>query len=247
VKLEGTVALITGGAKRVGRAVVLELARAGCDVAVHYHHSRAEAEQVAADVVGLGRRAVTIPGDLGDPSSWPAIIRQTVDALNRLDVLVNNASVFLTGQPDTIDVFDHRQWESILRINLVAPMALSHHARPHLEAHGGGRIINLCDIVADRPWPEHLAYGASKAALVALTKGLAQTLAPTIQVNGVAPGIAVFPDGYPDRLRRELISRIPLRREGTPQEVACLVRFLVEGSDYITGQIIAIDGGRSLA
>jgi pteridine reductase len=125
-------------------------------------------------------------------------------------------------------------------------MALCHHARRFLAAQDGGQIVNLCDVSADRPWPEHLAYCASKAALGALTKALARALAPRIQVNGVAPGIAVFPEEYAQQLRRELTDRVPLGRAGTPEEVAKLVRFLVESGDYITGQIIAIDGGRGL-
>jgi pteridine reductase len=225
---------------------VQELARAGCDVSLHYRHSRADAEQVATEVMEMGRRAITVQGELKDPDSWPAIIDQTTDGLGGLDVLVNNASVFLVERPDTLDAFDHGQWESIFRVNLVAPMALSHHARHHLEKNGRGRIVNVCDIAAEHPWPSHLAYSASKAALVALTKGLARALAPAIRVNGVSPGIAVFPDDYPDRLRRELVSRVPLGREGTPEEVARLVRFLAEDGGYITGQIVAIDGGRSL-
>ena len=109
-----------------------------------------------------------------------------------------------------------------------------------------GKVVNICDIAAERPWSDHLAYCASKAGLVAATKALARALAPDIQVNGVAPGIAIFPDSYSDDLRRRLVSRVPLARPGTPEEVAVLVRFLVESADYITGQIIPIDGGRSL-
>ncbi len=246
MNLNGTVALVTGGAKRVGRAIVLELARAGCNVAIHFRNSHTEAEQLASEVGRIGRRAVTIRGDLCDTASWSAIIRQTIDGLDRLDVLVNNASVFLTGKPDSIDAFNHQQWEAVYRVNLVAPMALSHHARPYLEAHGGGKIVNLCDVSAERPLPKHLAYSTSKAALIALTKGLARVMAPSVQVNGVAPGIAVFPDEYSAALRGKLTSQVPLGREGTPREVARLVRFLVESGDYITGQVIPIDGGRSL-
>jgi pteridine reductase len=246
VNLDGTVALVTGGARRVGRAVVLALARAGCDTAVHYHRSKPEAEDLAGRVADLGRRAVTVAGDLNDPSSWPKIVGRTIDGLGGLDVLVNNAAVFLTGLPDTVDDFAHERWEAILRTNLIAPMALCHEARPHLAARGNGKIVNLCDIAADRPWPDHLAYCASKAALAALTKGLALALAPKIQVNGIAPGIAVFPDEYPAGIRQRLTERVPTGREGTPGEVAELVRFLVESGDYITGQIVAIDGGRSI-
>jgi len=249
MNLKGSVALITGGAKRVGRAIALELARGGCDVGIHYRHSRAEADEVVAQITQLGRRAVAVEGDLSDPVSWPRIVQSTVSGLGRLDILINNASMFLpdsAASEDSLDAFDPKLWDEMLRINLTAPVALCHHARPYLAANGTGKVVNLCDIAAERPWPGHLAYCASKAGLVAATKALARTLAPDIQVNGVAPGIAVFPDSYSEDVRRRLVSRVPLARPGTPQEVAVLVRFLVESADYITGQIIPIDGGRSL-
>ena len=279
--LSGKAALVTGGAKRVGRAIVLELARAGCDLAVHYRSSHSEAEETATAVSALGRRAVLIQGDLNDASAWPAIIERAVARLGRLDILVNNASLFdpaaavaaesadasadsfqplpepqaecNPGAPGAratpqspMTNFDSAEWDRMLRVNTVAPAALAHYARPHLSAHGSGRIINLCDISADRPWPDYLAYCASKAALLSLTKGLARAFAPTITVNAVSPGIAVFPDEYPAALREKLVARVPLAREGTPEEIARLVRFLVESGDYITGQIISIDGGRSI-
>lgn len=247
------VALVTGGARRVGRAIVCELADAGCDIAIHYHRSRDEAHALAAYIAEKGRRAMAIQGDLNNSRCWPATVERTVDELGRLDVLINNASVFVTGSasaelphPDTVEGFDLEQWESVLRTNLVAPMALCHYARTHLEKHGRGRIINLCDIAADRPWASHLAYCASKAALTALTKGLAKALAPRVTVNGVAPGIAVFPSTYSEDLRKRLVAKVPLGRAGTPEEVARVVRFLIESADYITGQIIPIDGGRSI-
>lgn len=253
MKPDRPVALITGGARRVGRAIVLELADAGYDVAIHYKTSHAQAIDLAEQVSGMRRRAIAVEGDLNDPESWPQTILRTVEQLQRLDVLINNASVFSSGanasdpdRADTVDGFRIEQWESMLRTNLVAPMALCHHARPYLEAHGHGKIINLCDIAGDRPWRGHLAYCASKAALAALTKGLARALAPNVQVNGVAPGIAEFPSEYPDELRRRLIDKVPLGRAGTCDEVARLVRFLARSGDYLTGQIIAIDGGRSL-
>ena len=259
MELGGAAALVTGGARRVGRAIVLELAQAGCDVAIHYRRSRTDAEELAAMVEAMGRRVITIQGDLSDPSSWPRVVELTVEALGGLDVLVNNAAVFLpegpgaghvAGDPEEVSDgggFDHKLWESILRVNLIAPAALCHHARRHLLARGRGRVVNLCDIAADRPWRGHLAYCASKAALDALTKGLARALAPAIRVNGVAPGIAVFPASYPVELRARLTNRVPLRRAGTPEEVARVVRFLVESGEYITGQVVAIDGGSSIA
>jgi len=246
MKLLDSVALITGGAKRVGRAIALELVRGGCDVGVHYRRSRTEAEEVVAQITQLGRRAVAVDGDLSDPASWPRIVQSTVDGLGRLDILINNASMFLPDGSESLEEFDPKLWDRMLRTNLTAPVALCHHCRSYLVASGMGKVVNICDIAAERPWANHVAYCASKAGLVAATKALARALAPDIQVNGVAPGIAVFPDSYSDELRRRLVSRVPLARPGTPEEVAVLVRFLVESADYITGQIIPIDGGRSL-
>jgi len=123
---------------------------------------------------------------------------------------------------------------------------LCHHARRYLDLHGTGKIVNLCDIHADRPYPDHLAYCVSKAGLAALTRGLARALAPSIQVNGVAPGIAVFPDEYTPEQREHLIAKVPLRRAGTPEDVAAAVHYLVESGDYVTGEIIRVDGGRSI-
>jgi len=246
LKLSGRVALITGGARRVGRAIVEAMAQAGCDVAIHYLHSDGEAQDLAAGITGTGRRAVAIHGDLNDPASWSKIVQQTVASLGRIDILVNNASIFRTNEADTIDAFKPSLWETMLRTNLVAVCGLCHHAKPHLEKSGRGRIVNLCDVSGDRPWPDHLAYCASKAGLVALTKALARGLAPDIQVNGVAPGIALFPEDYTKEERERLIHCVPLARPGTPKEIAAVVRFLVETADYMTGEIIRVDGGRHL-
>lgn len=230
----------------MGRAVVFELAQAGCDVAIHYRDSAAEAGELVDIVTNLERRAVTVSGDLAKPSEWPKIIKGTVDSLGRLDILVNNAAGFLTDKPDTIEDFDPELWDSILRINLVAPAGLAHQARPYLENRGQGVIVNMCDISGERPWPNHLAYCCSKAALIALTKGLARALAPGVRVNGVSPGIAVFPEGYSEQLRSSLTNQVPLRRAGSPEEIARLVRFIAESADYMTGEIVHLDGGRSL-
>ena len=280
MNLFGKTVLVTGGAKRVGRAIVDQFARAGCHVAVHYRSSQVDAQKTVEMVAALNRRAVLVHGDLNDPVAWPAIITKTVSELGGLDILVNNASYFepssaiasesesqfdrsSSARPEprasaratpsasesqafSMPDFDASEWDQMFRVNTIAPAALAHHARPHLEAHGNGRIINLCDISAERPWPSYLSYCASKAALVAVTKGLARAFAPTITVSGVSPGIAVFPDEYPRALRDAFVARVPLAREGSPQDIARLVRFLAESGDYITGQIFSVDGGRSI-
>jgi NAD(P)-dependent dehydrogenase (short-subunit alcohol dehydrogenase family) len=247
MQLTDKVALVTGGARRVGRAIVLELARAGCHVAIHYRTSKDNSAEVAAGVSQMGRKAVTIRGELTDPAEWPRIIDAAARNFGRLDILINNASSFLTDKADTLHQFDLPAWDQMFRINVTAPVALSHHAAAHLGAHGMGKIVNLCDIAADRPWAKHVAYCASKAALVAATKALAKALAPVVQVNGVSPGIAEFPESYSEELRQQLIDNVPLGRAGTPEDIAKTVRFLCESGDYITGQVIPVDGGRSLA
>lgn len=244
--LQAGVALVTGAAKRVGRAIALSLGQAGFDVAIHYKHSRQEAEEVSGQIIQQGQRALTIQADLADPLSWREVVDRVVAGLGRLDVLVNNASLYRTDTPDTLAEFDHQLWERMLRTNLVAPAGLCHAAHAQLAASGRGHIVNLCDIAAERPWPAHLAYCASKAGLVCLTKALARALAPRVQVNGVAPGIAVFPEDYSEEQRRRLTDRVPLAREGTPEEIADIVCFLVTKGEYVTGQVISVDGGRGL-
>jgi len=239
----GKVALVTGAAKRVGRAIALELARAGCDVAVHYRSSADAAREVADAIEQMGRRVALVSGDLTDLKTPERIVSQTIDSLGRVDVLVNNASAF--GKTPIAQV-DAETYERMFLVNTIGPGLLTRAVMPIMRSAGAGRIINLVDILAERPLKRYGPYCASKAALANLTRSLALELAPEITVNAVAPGIAVFPEDYDEELRHRLVSRVPLRREGTPQEIAALVRFLVTEGDYITGQIIAIDGGRSI-
>jgi len=259
MNLQGKKAIVTGGGKRVGRAIAMQFAEAGCDVAIHYHASKPEALEVAATINSMGRRAFVVYGDLNCEDEWRRIIDVAATDLGGLDILVNNASVFSpdpdpdpdldpdrTPTPNCCDGLDNSRWERTHRINALAPAALSHYARPYLEKGDGGVIVNLSDISAGKPWPGYLAYCSSKAALNSITTGCAKAFAPKIRVNAIAPGIAIFPDDYDSTLRKKLVDRVPLLREGTPPEVAKLVRFLCEDGDYITGQIIAIDGGRSL-
>lgn len=244
------VALVTGAAKRVGRAISLALAEAGYDIGLHFRTSYEDAQRTSEDIQKKGRRCALVQADLADEASWPGTIEQIVGSLGRLDVLVNNASEFDPCHPKERSAkppgFDTQEWDRMFRVNATAPAALCHFARAHLEHSGHGRIVNLGDVAAERPWPDYLSYCCSKAALVTLTRGLAKGYAPRITVNGVAPGIAEFPNAYAEELCRKLVAQVPLRRAGTPEEVAELVRYLVESGDYVTGQVIAIDGGRSI-
>jgi pteridine reductase len=244
VDIQGDVALITGSARRIGRATALELARCGCDVAIHYNASAADAEETAEAVRRAGRRAVTLAAPLTDPDATSALPDRAVKALGHLDILVNNASTFV---PMSLADFALAEWNRTLMVNLTAPMVLAHAAYPHLKARQRGRIVNLLDICVDRPWPEYLAYCASKAGLSTLTQALAKAMAPDVRVNGVAPGAAMFPEDYDEEKIKAITRHIPGLRAGSPEDVAAAVRFLVAGCDYITGAILAVDGGRNIA
>jgi len=243
MELVGKVALVTGAARRVGRAIALELAEAGCDLAVHYRRSAAEAADLGRQIQALGRRVALVSGDLADPGVPERLVEESAAALGGVDVLVNNASEF-----DSVGVqaWTDAHWERTLRVNVVAPAMLARAAAPLMRRAGWGRIVNLTDILVDRPIRRYGAYCASKAALESLTRSLARELAPEITVNAVAPGIAVFPEDYDDALKDKLTQPVPLGRPGSPEEVARAVRFLVGQGDYITGTVLPIDGGRSI-
>jgi pteridine reductase len=243
VELGGKTALVTGAARRVGRAIALRLANAGCDVAVHYATSQNEAAEVVHLIEAAGRRGVTIQGDLSDLATAARLVHETHRALGRLDILVNNASVF-DRRP--LADSDADFWERTFRVNALSPALLAREAAPIMRAAGAGRIVNMADTLSERPPAAYAAYCASKAALAGLTRSLAVELAPLITVNAIAPGIAIFPDAYDAATRERLVARVPLRRAGTPEDVASLVHFLVAEGDYITGQVIALDGGRSV-
>lgn len=244
MNLDGAVAIVTGAARRVGRAIALDLARRGCHVAVHYNRSTREAESLVRQILEMNRRCHLVQADLDLHESWPRIVKETMSGLGRLDILINNASIFT---PMSIGDFDVDRWQHTMRVNLTAAAALCHYAAPHLRETGCGKIVNITDIAAEAPWSDHLAYCASKAGLTNLTKALAKSLAPDVQVNAVAPGIAVFPEDYDEPTRARLIARVPLKRAGTPEDIAAAVGFCCAEGDYITGQILTVDGGRSVA
>jgi pteridine reductase len=239
--LTGRVVLITGAGRRVGRALALRLAGARCRIAVHYHNSQAEAEATAEECRRAGGGAAEVfRADLADERDTAALVPAVLAHFGALDVLVNNASEFRT---QTLDEFALPDWERTLRVNLTAPMVLAHAARDALRA-ARGRIINLCDVSTRRPWPDHLAYMVSKGGLETLTQVLARALAPEVNVVGIAPGVAAWPENYDDATRARLLARVPLGRAGTPEDVAALVHFVLAEGDYITGAVLPVDGGR---
>jgi pteridine reductase len=241
---EPRVAVVTGAGRRVGRVVALTLADMGCDVGVHYRASADAAQETANEVRARGRRAVTVCADLAMPGEPMRVVNAVVEALGRLDILVNNASLF---RPSPLGKMSEETWHEEVQVNCVAPAMLVQAAEKYLQLTDHGKVINLCDITADRPWRHHLIYCATKAALVNLTRSLALALAPRVQVNGISPGVAEFPESYSRELKERIVSRVPLRRPGSPEDVAAAVRYLCEGGNYVTGQILCVDGGRSIA
>lgn len=241
--LEGKTALVTGAARRVGRAIALELARAGADVLVHYHASRDEAEGTVAAIEALGRRAAALPADLTRPAEVDGLVEAARRAVSRLDILVNSAAAY---ERHPLAGITPERWDAMLALNLRAPFLLSRAAAPLMRENGGGVIINIADVAGRRPWPNHLHYAVSKAGLLAMTRCLALELAPEIRVNAVAPGTVLPASGQSPEDLAAILDRTPLGRFATPEEIGKAVAFLAGGPGSITGEILTVDGGRSI-
>jgi len=237
------VALITGAARRVGRAIALKLAAAGFDIAFTYRGSQIEAHDLAQQIQKLHRQVLSIQSDFTEPQLAAETVFTTFSKkFPRLDALINNASLY---EPSSLQSATDEQIHDLFAIHFHTPFLLARRFE-NLLRQSRGHIVNMVDLLADRPWPEYLAYSASKAALASLTRGLARALAPDITVNAIAPGVVEWPEDYPDEERQKYLKRVPLSRPGTPDDVANLVHFLITDGQYITGQIIPLDGGRSI-
>jgi NAD(P)-dependent dehydrogenase (short-subunit alcohol dehydrogenase family) len=234
-------ALVTGGGRRIGRAICLELARAGFDVAIHYRNSGDEAEAVADEVRGTGRRAATVRSDLSDEAGTNRLIPDAVAAIGPLAVLVNNASVF---EDDRVGSLSRATWDAHMETNLRSPIVLAEAFAE--QAPDGSAIVNLLDQRVLKPDPRFISYALSRNGLWWATRTLAQALAPRIRVNGVGPG-PTLPSVHQSAADFEAEARaVPLQRAGSPEAVASAVRWLVD-ADMVTGQMIAVDGGQHLA
>lgn len=241
MQLKGRGVLVTGAAKRVGRAVALALAGRGANVVVHYHESQEAATRTIEEIKALGVRSTALRADLAKVSDIEALVKETAEFLGRLDVLVNNASVFWRTPLETIT---ERDWDVHLDVNLKATFFCAQAAARIMQKQGEGKIVNISDWAGYRPYPDYIPYCVSKAGVIALTQVLARTLAPTIQVNGVAPGPVLLPEDYDENEREKIVRDTPLGRLGSPDDVAQAVLFLIEGSDFITGHTLVVDGGR---
>jgi len=237
----GKVALITGGAHRVGRVLTLALARAGADIVIDYHTSGADADATARDVEALGRRAIALRADVSIRSDVEHLIDGARSTFGRLDILVNSASLFERTAFEYIREVD---WDRVLAVNLKGPFLLSQAAAPLLRADGGGVIVNIADLSAFQAWPSHAHHAVSKAGLVHLTRIMARALAPHVRANCIAPG-TVLPPQTADAATDEDGERRITARAGRAEDVADALLYLVR-SDFVTGEVLVVDGGRSV-
>lgn len=240
----GTTILITGAARRIGASIAEILHDAGARIAIHFRSSEDEAQQLVESLNAVREDSARgFRSNLIDANAPEKLVAEVIAWTGRLDVLVNNASSFY---PTPLGSITHDQWDDLVGSNLKAPLFLAQAARPHLR-EVRGCIINIVDIHAQRPLRHHTVYGAAKAGLAMLTRSLAKDLAPDVRVNGVSPGAILWPeDGMDSETKDHITQQIPLGRQGTPNDIASTVLFLVRDAPYVTGQIIAVDGGRSI-
>lgn len=235
---------MTGAGKRIGATIARTLHAAGANVAVHYFRSAEDAERVVAELNALrDGSALAVGGDIRDIDVVERIVAEVTAHAGRLDILVNNASSFY---PTPLGTITDEQWHDLVDSNLKAPLFLAQSALPHLKA-ARGVIINIIDIHAQRPLRHYVVYGAAKAGLAMLTRSLAKDLAPEIRVNGVSPGAILWPEsGVTESVQQTILKQVPLKRTGSPEDIASAVLYLVRDATYVTGQILAVDGGRSI-
>ena len=238
VPLHGKSALVSGGARRIGREIALALAKAGADVAITYRTSLAQAMQTASEIEALGFRALAVECDVRSEASVRSAIAATTARFGRLDLLINNAAVFESAALDRISL---EQWDTVFETNTRGPFLVAREAIEHLRA-AHGRIINIGSLGGIRAWAGHAHYCASKAALHMLTQAMARAFAPQVSVNCIAPGWIDLDDQPGDDARR-IAAKTPMQRNGTAQDVAQAVLFFATGPSFITGQVLAVDGG----
>ena len=244
--MQSKVVLITGGAKRVGAAICRRLHGAGANLMLHYRESAGEARLLQAELNHQRKDSVAlIQADLLDVAKLHSLVDQTVQSFGRLDALVNNASSFFQTPVGEITA---DQWEDLIGTNLRAPLFLVQAAAPALKKSQGA-VVNITDIHAERPLKNYVVYSVAKAGLVGLTRSLARELAPEVRVNAVAPGPILWPDddAFDELSRQRIISHTPLKREGTPDDIAKAVHFLLAEATYVTGETVNVDGGRHVA
>ena len=242
MEIDGKVAIVTGGAVRLGKALAMALAEHGARLVIHYNRSAGPAEATARQVQELGTEAITVQANLGQPHLAQSIVDQAMAHFGQVDILVNSAAIFEPGQWDDTT---EENWDRHFAINLKSPFFLSQAFATHIGRGRPGHIVNIADWRGVRPGTDHVAYTLTKAGLVAMTKSLALALAPNVQVNAIAPGMILPPPGKDEAYLKRWAHQIPAQRIGSPQEIANAMIFLLQ-SDFVTGQLIYVTGGQHL-
>lgn len=241
MELAGRRALVTGGGRRLGRAIAEALGARGVHVAVHYGSSDAGAREAAAAIEAAGGKATLHQADLRDAGAPARLVEDVVHALDGLDVLVNSAAVMVRTPLGEVTP---AEWDAMFAVNLRAPFFLSQAAAPHLaRASGGGAIVNIADLAAFEHWPAYIPHAITKRGVVQMTESLARALGPAVRVNAVAPGAVLLPDDWDEKSAAHLTSTTPLGRLGSPADVTAAVLYLLT-ADYVTGETLVVDGGR---
>lgn len=240
MELAGRVALVTGGGRRLGRAIASALGHRGMDVAIHHHESAEGADSLREELRAAGRKVELFSADLTDADAARALPQRVVAAMGRLDVLVNSAAIMVKA---SLSETTPKMWDDIFALNLRAGFFCAQGAAPALKA-AGGKIINLCDVGGLEPWAGYIAHSISKSAVVMLTRSLSVALAPEVTVNAIAPGAILLPDHWDQSAADHLIRTTPLKRLGSPEDIVKAILYLLEGGDYVTGEVLVVDGGR---
>lgn len=240
MELRGRVALVTGAGRRLGRAFAEALAGRGMAVAIHHHTSVRGADELRRNIIAAGGRATCFDADLSDPAAAAELPRRVVREVGQLDVLVNSAAIMRRlSVGDTTP----EQWDEIFAVNLRAAFFCAQGAAPALRA-ARGKVVNIADLSGLEPWPGFAAHSVSKAGVVMLTRVLARALAPEVTVNAIAPGAVLVPEDYDQEERDRLARTTPLGRLGTPDDAVAALLYLLEGGDFVTGEVLVVDGGR---
>ena len=244
MELKNKSILITGGVVRVGRAITRELLSTGARLFCHYNSSHQEAKSLQKEAGNNAWNLHLIQGDLNSVGFAESLVEQVIEESGHIDALINNAAIFFKTPLGEVN---EAEWDKLFQLNLKAPFFCAQKAGMYMKKQGWGKIVNIGDPSGENPWPSFIPYGLTKGGIISMTRGLAKALAPEVQVNCINPGPVMFPDDYSKENQERALKNTLLKKEGTAEDIAKTVRFIIEGSDYITGAIINVDGGRSIA
>lgn len=243
MRLKNRVAIVTGSAKRVGKAIALSLAKRGANLIIHYKNSKKEAEKTVLEIKKIGRKACAIEADLDSSQDCSRMVKEALAVFGRIDILVNSASIY---EETRFGAIREELWDKHLNTNLKGPFFLSQAAAKGMLKNKSGKIVNIIDSDIHKPYKHYLPYLVSKSGMAGLTYCLAKELAPYIQVNGVSPGPVLLQKDWGPKIKAAILKVTPLKKIGSPQDIANAVLFCIEGTDFMTGAIIPVDGGQHI-